>query len=197
MTAIDRIRDVVETWAVSRDAGDWDRLRSTWHVDGRMNTTWFRGSASDFVEAARRGFEAGVVVHHFLGGTSVEISDHRAIAQTKMSISQRLLLDKVEVDVTCWGRFYDFFELRDRDWRMVLREPIYEKDRIDPVVMEEPLALDRAALSELPPGCRHLLYSQTRSGMKVHTDVPGLNGAAVQRLYASGRRWLAGEQLDR
>lgn len=191
------IRSVIETWAVSRDAGAWDRLRATWHEGGRMKSTWFRGSADAFVEASRKGFDAGVTVHHFLGGSFVETSGHRAIAQTKMSISQRLTLSGIEVDVTCVGRFYDFFEERGGEWRLVLREPIYEKDRVDPVAPGDIPPIDRAVLATYPPSCRHLLYCQNSAGMKVHTDVPSLRGPEVQQLYADGQSWLAGEALSR
>ena len=191
------IRSVIETWAVARDAGAWDELRSTWHADGRMKTTWFRGAATEFVDASRAGFDAGVLVHHFLGGSLIHVSGRRAIAQTKMSIAQRAVLGAVEVDVTCVGRFYDFFEERDREWRIVLREPVYEKDRLDPVVPGEIPPLDHTVLATLPSGCRHLLYCQRAAGMDVHTDVPGLRGAEVEDLYANGRRWLAGAALRR
>ena len=44
-TTADRlaIRDLVENWAVWRDAGDWERFRTVWHPDGRMMATWFQG----------------------------------------------------------------------------------------------------------------------------------------------------------
>ena len=54
------------------------------------------------------------------------------VAQTKMAILHRAPVEGVICDFTCIGRFYDFFEKRDR-WGLVLRQPIYEKDRIDPV----------------------------------------------------------------
>jgi len=38
---------------------------------------------------------------------------------------------EVEVDVTCTGRFYDFFEQRAGRWAIVRRQPIYEQDRLD------------------------------------------------------------------
>ena len=40
------IRDLVENWAVWRDAGDWERFRTVWHPDGRMMATWFQGPAA-------------------------------------------------------------------------------------------------------------------------------------------------------
>jgi len=30
----ERIREVVENWALWRDAGDWERFRTVWHADG-------------------------------------------------------------------------------------------------------------------------------------------------------------------
>jgi len=50
-----------------------------------------------------------------------------------MTIHQRAPLDGVMVDVACIGRFYDFMEKRDGRWAIVRRQPIYEKDRLDPV----------------------------------------------------------------
>ena len=33
------IRELVENWAVWRDAGDWDRFRTVWHPSGQMMAT--------------------------------------------------------------------------------------------------------------------------------------------------------------
>jgi hypothetical protein len=187
------IRDLVENWAVWRDAGDWARFRTVWHDDGRMMATWFQGPAEDFIRVSREGFERGVSILHFLGGTSVDLADDRAIAQTKMTISQRASVDGVECDVVCTGRFYDFLERRDGAWGIVLRQPIYEKDRLDPVDPSVTLALDAALLHRFPVGYRHLAYAQTRIGFDVKPDMPGLTGPEVEALYARGGGWLRGE----
>ena len=67
-----------------------------------------------------------------------------------MSILQRAPLHGVIVDVVCVGRFYDFFEKRDGRWAIVRRQPIYEKDRLDPVDPSATLALDQALLASFP-----------------------------------------------
>ena len=195
------IREVVENWAVFRDAGDWERFRSCWHDDGRMMATWFQGSAEAFIKVSREGFERGVSILHFLGGSSIEVHGERAIAQTKMTINQRALVHKVLVDVVCTGRFYDFMEKRavaggEARWGVVLRQPIYEKDRLDPVDPAERLELDPEILSRFPTGYRHLAYLQTEIGYKVKPDMPGLTGHEVEALYARGRRWLDGGPAD-
>src|SRR6478736_472781 len=127
------IRDLVENWVVWRDAGDWERFAGVWHDDGFMMATWFQGPAADFIRVSRKGFERGVSILHFLGGTSIDLAGERAIAQTKMTISQRAPVHDVLCDVVCTGRFYDFLEKRGGTWGIVRRQPIYEKDRIDPV----------------------------------------------------------------
>jgi SnoaL-like domain len=189
------IRELVENWAVWRDAGDWQRFRSVWHDDGRMMATWFQGTADEFISVSRQGWERGVSILHFLGGASIDLSGDRAIAQTKMTISQRALVHEVLCDVVCTGRFYDFFERRKGRWGLVLRQPIYEKDRLDPVDPAATVALDRDLLQRFPEGYRHLAYLQTSIGFNVKRDMPGLKGTEVEALYARGQRWLAGQSL--
>ena len=190
-----RIRDVVQNWAVWRDAGDWERFRSVWHPEGRMMATWFQGPAERFIEVSREGFDKGVSILHFLGGSSIDVAGSRAIAQTKMSISQRATVDEVACDVVCTGRFYDFFERREEEWRIVLRQPIYEKDRMDPVDPSATLKLDPAVLVQFPEGYRHLAYLQTRIGYTVKRDMPTLKGQEVEALYRRGAAWLAGSAM--
>ena len=189
------IRELVDNWIVWRDAGDWDRFRTVWHDDGRMMATWFQGTADEFIDVSRQGWARGVSILHFQGGTSIDLTSHRAIAQTKMTISQRALVHDVLCDVVCTGRFYDFIEKRQGRWGLVLRQPIYEKDRIDPVDPAATLRLDRELLERFPPGYRHLAYLQSGIGYKVKPDMPGLSGAEVEALYARGRGWLAGAPL--
>lgn len=186
------IRDLVENWAVWRDAGDWERFETVWHKEGWMSATWFQGPARDFMRVSQEGFAKGVRILHFLGGTSIDLAGDRAIAQTKMTISQRALVHDVLCDVVCTGRFYDFLEKRQGQWGIVRRQPIYEKDRIDPVDPAATLRLDQKALAALPEGYRHLAYMQELIGYKVKRDMPGLIGAEVEKLYGEGRDWLAG-----
>ncbi|MGY8708374.1 nuclear transport factor 2 family protein [Bradyrhizobium sp. 18BD] len=187
------IRDLVENWAVWRDAGDWERFATVWHDEGWMSATWFQGPARDFMRVSQEGFAKGVRILHFLGGTSIDLAGDRAIAQTKMTISQRALVHDVLCDVVCTGRFYDFLEKRQGKWGIVRRQPIYEKDRIDPVDPAATLRLDQTALAALPEGYRHLAYMQELIGYKVKRDMPGLIGPEVEKLYGEGREWLAGK----
>lgn len=189
------IRELIENWALWRDARMWDRFRTLWHPDGQMWATWFQGSSEDFIRVNQEGYARGVRILHMLGGSSIDIQGKRAIAQTKMTISQRAPVEGVLCDVVCTGRFYDFLEKRKSRWGLVLRRLFYEKDRLDPVDPAATLELDAALLGRFPAGYRHLAYLQTRIGYTVKDDMPGLDGPGAEALYARGAAWLKGKPL--
>lgn len=189
-----KIRELIENWALWRDANDWDRFRTVWAPEGRMMATWTQGTFEEFIAMSQTGFEKGVRILHFLGGSTVEIKGPRAVCLTKMTISQRGKVHDVLCDVVCTGRFCDFLRKKDDgNWGLSLRQPIYEKDRMDPVDPAAKLELDPERLARFPEGYRHLAYLQSLIGYPVKTDMPGLTGPEIEALYARCRAWLAGE----
>ena len=189
------IKQLVDNWVVWRDAGHWDRFRTVWHDDGVMQATWTQGTADEFIAMSKEGWAKGVSILHFLGGNSIDLAGDRAISQTKMTISQRARVHDVLADVVCTGRFYDFIERRNGKWGFVLRQPIYEKDRMDPVDPAGKVELDQTLLMSFPEGYRHLAYLQSQIGYKIKMSMPGLKGEAVEALYKRGADWLAGGAL--
>ena len=195
--AADRIaiRNVVESWALARDSANWDWFREQWHDDGYMMATWFQGPKEDFIRVSQEGYEKGVNILHYTGASQAVVRGARAISQTRMTIMQRGEVHGVLVDVSCIGRFYDFFEKRAGRWGIVLRQPIYEKDRMDPVQPGATVELDPDLLARFPEGYRYLAYLQVLVGYPVKPDMPGLRGPGVEALYARGAAWLAGEPV--
>lgn len=187
------ISELVDNWVLWRDAGDWERFATVWHEGGRMMATWWQGPYEEFIRVSREGFERGVRILHFQGPSTIDVRGERAIAQTKMQILQRDEVEGCLCDVVCTGRFYDFVERRSARWGLVLRQPIYERDRLDPVDPQARPQLDAELLARFPEGYRHLAYLQARIGYPVKDDMPGLTGPEVEALYARGVAWLAGE----
>jgi SnoaL-like domain len=194
---IDRlaIRDLIDNWAMWRDTGRWDDFRTCWHADGVMMATWFQGGVDAFIKVSQQGFARGARTSHFQGGMSIGLKGRRAIAQTKMQIAQRGPVEGVVCDVVCSGRFYDFLEKRRGRWGLVLRQPIYERDRISPVDPTAKVKLDRHLLARFPEGYRHLAYLQTRNGQTVKLGMPGVTGPELEALYRRGAAWLKGKKL--
>jgi SnoaL-like domain len=192
-----QIRELLENWVVWRDAGLWERFRTVWHDDAVMMATWFQGPATEFIKVSQKGWKKGVSILHFLGGISIDLAGSRAISQTKMTIAQRGLVEGEMADIVCTGRFYDFLEKRQTSvglrWGIVLRQPIYERDRLSPVDPSARIVLDKTLLERFPEGYRHLAYVQTQIGYTVKPDMPGLKGEGVDALYARGAAWLRGD----
>ncbi|MEY2927354.1 MAG: hypothetical protein RL367_1831 [Pseudomonadota bacterium] len=188
-----QIRDLIESWVVWRDAGEWDRLASVWHEGAWMMTTWSRSSAIDFMERSKAAFDRGLEVLHMLGGSVIDVEGTRAVAQTKAEITQRAEVHGIIVDVHCKARFIDALEKRDGRWGLVFRQPAYDLDRMSPVDPKERLTLDEGLLSQFPTGYRHLAYLQTVQGMEVYRDMPGTRGPEIEILRQHMAGWLAGE----
>ena len=189
------LRELIDNWAIWRDAGFWKKFRTVWHDDGRMMATWTQGLADEFIEMNKQGWERGVSILHFLGGFNCEINGDRAVTQTKMTISQRGEVHGVMVDVVCTGRFHDFLEKRDGKWGMCLRQPIYEKDRMDRLDHNQPLELNQSISDSFPVGYQYLAYLQSQVGYPVKKDMPGLRGPEVDALYKTGSDWMAGKSI--
>ena len=187
------VRELVEKWVMYRDAADWEKFRTVWTDDGRMFATWFWGPAEEFIKVSIEGYERGIYILHFLGGSLIEIAGDRAVAQTKMTIAQRGDVHGVECDIVCTGRFYDLIERRNGDWGVVLRQPIYERDRMNPVDPSTSVTLDPAVLGEFRDGYKHLAYFQEGLGYTVKRDMPVPRSPEVDALYAQGAAWLKGE----
>ena len=126
---------------------------------------------------------------HFLGGTSIDLRVTGRIAQTKMTISQRALVHDVLCDVVCTGRFYDFLEKRSGRWGLVLRQPIYEKDRIDPVD-PRPRCISTGSCSRRFP--KAIGTSPTCSPASVTTSSPTCRASSVPKSKRSTRAAATG-----
>ena len=192
-TLLDRaaITQVVQDWGLARDTGRWEQLLSFHTHEATVQTTWFVGSAAEFVARSRQAAAGGARVQHFIGAATIELGGDRAVAETRMVLQVRAAVHGVQVDVTCYGLFHDLFVRDAGCWRIRQRVPIYEKDRLDTLVPGQALQLDAERLAALPEGCRHLTYVQSQGGAQITPDLPIPGSAALERLYEQGRAWLS------
>ena len=184
------ISRLLKNWGLWRDTGQWARLRSAYASDATMKTTWFDGSAKDFVEASERLAGKGALVQHFIGPSTIEVCKLRAIAETRAILLVRDAINEVPVDVTCYGRFVDRLVKQQGRWLIQARVPIYEKDCIAPVQPGAVPHFNTDVLAAFPMGYRHLAYLQARAGATIVTDIPEHNSDAQRALYVRASQWL-------
>jgi hypothetical protein len=129
-------------------------------------------------------------VQHSIGASTIDVAGDRATAETRVVLLIRAPLGAVQADVTCYGRFYDFFVRLDGAWCIQKRIPVYEKDRIDAVDPAATLTLDRDLLATFAEGYRHLAYVQAQGGATLPQGLIEPKSGAEQSLYEDGARWL-------
>ena len=184
------ISELVQSWALYRDTGDWDKLRETVHANGTMTATWFHGTFEAFISAIQESWRKGSSSQHFQGGTVVEVFGTKAIAQTRMAILVRGKIDAVAVDVNCLGVFYDRVEKRNGQWRIAKRNVIYDKDTLSPVHVGDAIQLSSERLLRFPEGYRHLAYLQSFNGGNVNPELPTARSEASIQLKLEAQQWL-------
>lgn len=184
------ITQLLVGWGLWRDTCNWTRLRACYSRDAQMRTTWFDGPAADFVTASERmASSRKVSLQHFIGTPIIELNQDRALAMYRVVLLVRGELDGVPVDATCYGRFHDRLVKRG-GWQILRREPVYEKDRIEPVEPGSAIELDAQALAQFPAHYRYLAYMQWRGGATITPDLPAPLSEAERTLAQEDTQWL-------
>lgn len=187
---------LIQSWGFWRDNCEWDALLSAYTDDGRMATSWAELTAVDFVAACRNGMnQTRYTVQHAFGASLITSNGDRALAQTRLTLLLRGQLHEQEVDVTSYGRAYDRLVRTPSGWKIQLRNNIYEKSRIDPVMPGAVLPIDEDRLRMFPEAYRHLAYFQSANGAKVPLDLPRPGSPELEKLIEVGEAWLAGDKV--
>ena len=189
--------DVIVSWGLYRDQRRWPELLSTFHPDGEIAVSWFRGPFEQFVERCRAAFNAGHTwSRHHLFPPTIRLNGDRAIAETSVVIRVRQKFNGIDVDLTSCSRFLDRVERHSGGWLIAERAAIYERDRLDPV--EPSAAFDdlfaAANTAQYPEQYRYMAFRLAHSeGRTLAPVIYRDGGAETADLYARFSDFLAGK----
>lgn len=180
--------DLIVSWGLFRDQRRWPELLGTFHPDGEIAVSWFRGPFPEFVEHCQRGGMS----KHLIMAPLVSVAGARALAETSIVILVRQQIDGLAVDMTSRARFLDRLERRGGAWKIVERAAVYEQDRLDPVTPSE--AFDRlmrsAEVAHYPEPYRFMAYRLAAAGRALAAPVHYDGAPHTDALLARHRRWL-------
>jgi hypothetical protein len=187
--------DLIQAWGLCRDQGRWAELLETFHPDGQIAISWFRGAFREFVERCRKNFGTGTRAKHQIWPASVRGSGDRALAEANVTILVRQQIEGVWVDLTSRARFLDRIERRAGRWRVLERAAIYEQDRLDPV---EPSIvfvklMQAANAAEYPEAYRYMAYRVLAAGRTLANPVHYDGLPETEALKARYDAWLGGD----
>ncbi|CAG8005709.1 unnamed protein product [Penicillium salamii] len=204
-----KLRELAEGWPCYRDACEWENLKSIFHEDAYIYTSWTgRTHYMDFIKASQKGMDNGAFIMHRIHGltTDIDTGATRAVTKMKATITQRFELDDIEADAESDCRFV-FFWSKDPvtgEWRANFVRHFYEKDKLIPVDPCRVPKLDAEKLSTFPVGYRYLGYCQEMTmGVKVIRDLPGhrretgtANREKHDLLYRQIKARIDGEMIE-
>ncbi|PLB47438.1 pathogenesis associated protein [Aspergillus steynii IBT 23096] len=204
-----KLRELAEGWPAYRDACEWENLRSIFHPDAYIYTTWTgRTFYQDFIASSQKGMDNGAFIMHRVHGSTTDITPDgtRAVTKMKATITQRFVIEGCEVDAEADCRFCFFWEKMSEsgEWRARFVRHWYEKDKLIPANPGKVPVLDEELLEQYPSGYRYLAYCQEKTmGVKVLLDMPGprrdgdsINGQKHDMLYWQCKKWLDGEVVE-
>ncbi|KIW30158.1 uncharacterized protein PV07_05924 [Cladophialophora immunda] len=209
-----KLRELAEGWPLYRDACEWENLKSIFHPDAYIYTTWTgRTHYLDFIKASQAGMDKGAFIMHRCHGSTTDINREatRAVTKMKATITQRFAVDGCEVDAESDCRFCFFWvKLPDTgEWRARFVRHWYEKDKLIPVNPAKVPILDEQRLKDYPSGYRYLAYLQeVTMGVTVLRDMPGHRresgveggskdcGDKHDLLYWQCKAWVEGKDME-
>ena len=193
--------EIIEVSTVSlccRDSGDWTRLAQCFHPDARVTTSWFDGTAREFVDQSRSmmaGHHPNDTQRHMMGNPRVTLKGPRAVCEFYVILYQGRTMDGYEFDFQSWSVTLDLFEKRDGTWRIAKRNIIYEKDRMDPHIPGTVPSsyFDQLDLSRYPAAIRYHCYRNERSSGQIPKNLI-LKGSPEEKAARKvAEEWLVAE----
>jgi hypothetical protein len=190
------IADLARRERFARDKADWDTLADCFWPDALIRTTWFKGSAADFIAGSRQMRAGGMISKHEISPMTVEIVGDRALVESNGQVLVRMMVKGVECDGVAWTRFFSRVRREGGVWRLASWDAIYVKDRLDPLDWTRPPEIDRDALARCRTAYRHFHYTIVEQGGTCNDDLPGDDRPeVVAAFYADADRWLHDGEL--
>ena len=113
------------------DRLDRDEMRKAYWPDATDNHGTFVGNAWEFVDHCMTAHLRWYSTMHCIFNHTVELDENGTTARGE--VYNVTYLHREGFTDTWWGRYQDFYEKREGEWRILRRVCVHEADRSDPV----------------------------------------------------------------
>jgi hypothetical protein len=191
MSDREEIADLARRERFARDTADWEVLEACYWPDALIRTTWFKGSATEFIAGSKGLRAGGMISKHEISPANIRIVDDRALVESNGQILVRMNFQGSDCDLASWTRFFSRVRREAGVWRLASWDSIYVKDRIDPLDPAKPPTIDWDAVAACRPAYRFFHYTITADGGHCNDDLPGDDRPdLLSRFYGDAERWL-------
>ncbi|WP_328617262.1 nuclear transport factor 2 family protein [Amycolatopsis sp. NBC_00355] len=109
------VLDLVAHERQARDRGWWSRLERCYTPEATIRTSWFDGTAVEYIEVSKRVFDHTPSTHR-LGLPVIDVNGTRAIAEVPVTIEMRGAFRGVETDLVAYLRMLHRVERGAGGW---------------------------------------------------------------------------------
>ena len=185
------VADVILRERLARETHNATDEAACFHPDAIVEVSWFKGSATKFIEAGQNNPDTKTVHFDSMSPGVVWLKNDRAISDTACAVHTFSLLDGIEVSVTSYTRLLWRVQRTQGQWLIRGLRGIYIRDTLIPRDPTKVPKLDEEKLRGFRPSYRFLSYILTANGAPAHNDLAGVDQPeVVAALRAAERAWL-------
>lgn len=186
------VAELIQRERAARDGGLWQEMAECWDPESHIDTSWFRGTAADFIAATERNAAMSKTLSfHQIGPSVVSLRGNRAIGDTGCAVHGMLTLHEADVAVISHTRLLTHAHKKRDKWLLVGVKVMYVRDLLVPRNPTQVPQIGNELLSGFRDSYRFLSYVLAQSGHVPRADLPGIDlPETVTALRAEESRWL-------
>jgi hypothetical protein len=173
----------------ARDRGWWPALERCYTPKATIQSSWFDGSATDYLDLSKRMFNQTPSTHR-LGLPVIDVLDDRAVAEVPMTIEFRGTFRGEEIDLTSHMRMLHRVQKSEDGWRFAASVAIFDRDTMTAAIPGATPRLTKDDLVGTRPSYRMLSVWMTDRGYTVPADRYGIDQPTrLAKLYEDTNGW--------
>lgn len=185
------VTELVETERFYRDNAMWQEMKKCYATNSTVTVSWFHGTGAEFVDASSK---MNSISAHKIYNTLVWLNSNKAVSITMATIQLRTSIDGCPAELNSDVKLLYRTQKMDGVWYIVSLDAIYDKDSLIPVYPNNNIVIPIDEISKLRPSYANLAYVLGKQGLKVSTDLPGMDKPVkVNKLYKEADSWLCKE----
>ena len=188
------VAELIQRERAARDGGLWQEMADCWDPTSRIDTSWFRGTAAEFIAATERNAAVSKTLSfHQIGPSVIHLREDRAIGDTGCAVHGMLTLHQADVAVISHTRLLTRAHRVQGKWLLAGVKVLYVRDLLVPRNPTQVPQMDNAVLAGFRDSYRFLSYVLSQSGHVPRNDLPGVDlPESVTSLRAEESLWLKG-----
>jgi hypothetical protein len=126
------ITQVILSERQGRDHSWWDQIAAAYWLDSTVRLSWYEGDGAGFVAGSKKHAEHGTTAAHHMFAPAVRVQGNQIHVEVAALMWSTVTVDGTPGNVNSFVRLNYRVERREREWRILSLDPIYEYATLTP-----------------------------------------------------------------